>query len=128
MKKVFLGLMSISLILGLASGCSNNKEKELCNKIDEIDVQTYTSEENYEELTTILEDEYNIYCNEKNREVCEVLDKYIDATKEKIKIEDCSDKEGSWKEICESNNNLSILDKKNNVTYYHEEIWSICNN
>lgn len=122
MKKIIV--LSISIII---TGCSNNKEQELCNKIDEIDVQTYTSEENYKELTTILENEYNIYCNEKNSEICETLNKYINATKEEIKQENCSNKEGSWKEICESNNKLSILDKQIKVEYYHEEVWAVCN-
>ena len=51
MKRIILLFLGIVLI----TGCSNNKEKELCNKVDEIDVSSFNQEEKYDELAEILE-------------------------------------------------------------------------
>ena len=128
MKKVFLGLMSISLILGLASGCSNDKEKELCNKIDIIDVHSITDENNYEDLATVLEGHYKDYCDDSDSEVCIKLDEYIKLAKEEINLEDCSNLDDNLAYLCEKDNELAITDKKISIDYVHEEIWRICNN
>lgn len=124
MKKIMLLFLGIILI----TGCSSNKEKELCNKVDEIDVQTYTSSNNYEELTLILENNYDTYCKSSNTEVCNKLNDYIESTKKEIKLKDCINLDDTKKILCESDNKLAILDKANNVNYMHEEMWAVCNN
>lgn len=123
MKKIILLFLGIVLI----TGCSNNKEKELCDKFDKIDVQGYTENENYEELTSVLQKNYDEYCDGVSSDVCNALDKFIDSTKEELEFEDCSGKQGSLKEICESNNSLKIVDKNTNINYTSEEVWSFCN-
>lgn len=123
MKKIILLFLGIILI----TGCSNNKEQELCNKVDEIDVLAYTNSNNYEELTLILEDNYNNYCESSNTKICNKLSDYIKATKEEITQKDCSILNGNWKNVCESDNKLKVVDKETNVIYMHEEFWAVCN-
>ena len=36
------------------TGCSTNLDKELCEKIDKIEVSNYTDNENYDELQGIV--------------------------------------------------------------------------
>lgn len=125
MRKLYCGLLVIILVL-VMTGCSTNLDKELCKKIDKIEVLNYTDNENYDELRTILQNNYNKYCS-KNSKVCIALNDYIKATKTEINTEDCSNKDGSWKDVCESNNKMKVLDKQNSVNYRHEELWAICN-
>lgn len=123
MKKIILLIISVIII----TGCSNNKEKELCNKVDEIDVSSYNQESKYDELAEILENHYATYCEDTSSEVCKALDDYIKTTKSEIKFKDCSNLEGNWKNLCESDNKLMVTSKETNVTYKHEEMWAICN-
>lgn len=124
MKKIILLFLGILLI----TGCSNNKEKELCNKVDEIDVSSFNQEEKYDELAEILENYFATYCEDTNSEVCKALDDYIKTTKSEINFKDCSNLEGNWKNVCESDNKLMVSGKKTNVIYKHEEMWAVCNN
>lgn len=124
MKKIILLFLGIVLI----TGCSNNKEKELCNKVDEIDVSSFNQEEKYDELAEILENYFATYCEDTNSEVCKALDDYIKTTKSEINFKDCSNLEGNWKNVCESDNKLMVSGKKTNVIYKHEEMWAVCNN
>ena len=123
MKKIILLFLMIILLVG----CSSNNENELCNKIDEIDVQTFTEEEKYKELTLILEDNFENYCEDSESDVCNTLSEYIKSTKSEIELENCDKVEGSNKDMCENDNKLAILDKKINVGYMHEEMWAVCN-
>ncbi len=125
MKKLYFILLAIILVL-VMTGCSINSDKELCENIDKIDVLDYTEIENYDGLRSILQSNYDKYCN-KDSKVCAILNDYINATKTKIDSEDCTKKEGSWKNICEYNNEIKVLDKQNYVNYKHEELWIICN-
>ena len=100
MKKIMLLFLGIILI----TGCSNNKENELCNKVDEIDVNSYTQQENYDELTKILENHYATYCEDTSSEVCKALDDYIKTTKSEMNFKDCNSLEGNWKNLCEFDN------------------------
>mgnify|MGYP004604796945 FL=1 len=124
MKKVIF----LCLVVILISGCSNNENQELCNKIDEIDVSSYTQAGNYDELSSILEKHYTTYCKDSNSKVCISLNDYLEATKSEINFKDCSSLESNWKSICESDNKLMVINKKINVTYKHEEMWTVCNN
>lgn len=124
MKKLVLLILSILLI----TGCSNSKEKELCTKVDEIDNTTYVNEEKYEELANILDDYYTTYCENTTSEVCTKLDDYIKATKHEVTIKDCNNLEESWRSICESDNKMSVLDKKIYINYKSGELWATCNN
>lgn len=123
MKKIVLLFLGIILI----TGCSNNKEQELCNKVDEIDVRSFNQEGKYDELAEILENHFATYCEDTSSEVCKALDDYIKTTKSEIEFKDCSNLEGNWKNVCESDNKLMVTSKKTNVTYKHEEMWAICN-
>lgn len=122
MKKVMLLLFGVILI----TGCSNSKEKELCDKIIDIDVHTYTSGERYDELASILEKDYEEYCANSETNVCNALKEYIDATKSEITFKDCNNLEGDWKGLCESDNKLKVSSKKTNVIYMHEEFYTAC--
>lgn len=126
MKKLYCGLL-VTLLVLVMTGCSTNSNKELCENVDKIDVTNYTDNENYDELRSILQNNYDKYCS-KDSKVCSALNDYINATKTEITIEDCSKKAGSWKDICESDNKLKAQDKQNDVNYKHEELWAICNN
>ena len=123
MKKIILLFLGIILI----TGCSNNKEQELCNKIDEIDVSSFNQDGKYDELAEILENHFTTYCEDASSEVCKALDDYIKATKSEMNFKDCSSLEGNWKNVCESDNRLMVTSKKTNVTYQHEEMWAVCN-
>lgn len=124
MKKViFLGLVVI-----LISGCSNNENQELCDKIDEIDVSSYTEKANYDELADILEKHYTTYCKDSNSKVCISLNDYLETTKSEVKLKDCNNLEGDTKSICELDNELLLGDKKIDVAYKHEGVYDACNN
>lgn len=122
MKKVMLLLFGIILI----TGCSNSKESELCDKIIDIDLTTYTSAERYDELASILEKDYEKYCANSEPNVCNALKNYIESTKKEITFKDCSSLDGNWKSICESDNKLKVSGKKTNVIYMHEEFYIAC--
>lgn len=126
MKKIY-GVLLVILLTSVMTGCSSNSNKELCENIDKIQVLDYTEAENYNELGSLLQSNYDKYCNEINSNVCKSLEKYIESTKEELDLEDCSTKQDSSKEICESDNKIKVLDKKNNVNYNHEEVWAACN-
>ena len=124
MKKIKLILLFVSIIL--LAGCSNSKESELCDKIIDIDVTTYTSSERYDELASILENDYANYCTNSETGVCNALKNYIEATKKDITFKDCNGLEGNWKGLCESDNKLKVSSKKTNVIYMHEEFYTAC--
>lgn len=106
----------------IVSGCSNNKERKLCNKLDEIDVSSFNQEQNYDELANILDNYYTTYCSNLNSDICNALYDYINATKSEVNLKDCSNLDGNSKDLCVSDNNLLITSKKTNVTYKHEEM------
>ena len=122
MKKVILLLFGVILI----TGCSNSKESELCDKIIDIDVSTYTSAERYDELASILEKDYEDYCANSETGVCNALKNYIEATNKEITFKDCNSLDGDWKRLCESDNQLKVSSKKTNVIYMHEEFYTAC--
>ena len=131
MKKVILLFLGIILI----TGCSNNKEKELynkekelCNKVYEIDVSSFTQEGKYDEFAEILENHYATYCVDTSSEVCNELDDCIKIIKSEIKFKDCSNLEGNWKKLCESENKLMVYSKKSDVGLKFTEIRLVCNN
>lgn len=124
MKKIRLMLLLVSIILLV--GCSNSKESELCDKIIDIDVSTYTSAERYDELASILEKDYEDYCANSETGVCNALKNYIGSTKKEITFKDCSSLDGNWKGLCESDNKLKVSGKKTNVIYMHEEFYTAC--
>lgn len=123
MKKIIL----LFLVCVLVTGCFNKKEKELCDKIDEINVQSYMETQNYEELTSVLQKNYDNYCSNKTSDVCNALNTYINSSKAQVELEDCSTKQGSWKDLCESTNDVKIGNKKIDVLRNHEEVWAVCN-
>lgn len=106
MKKIIVLIIAVIIV----TGCSNKKEQELCNKIDEIDVDAYTEAENYQGLTELLENYNSTYCSEIDSEVCEKLDEYIDASKKEV----------------DQSFILADLEKQMDVINYHEEISNIC--
>lgn len=124
MKKVIFLCLAVILI----SGCSNNENQELCNKIDEINVSSYTEKGNYDELASILEKHYTTYCKDSNSKVCISLNDYLEATKSEVKLKDCDNLEGNTKSICELDNELLLGDKKIDVAYKHEGVYDACNN
>lgn len=124
MKKVIFLCLGVILI----SGCSNNENQELCDKIDEIDVSSYTEKGNYDELASILEKHYITYCKDSNSKVCVSLNDYLEATKSEVKFKDCDNLEGNTKSICELDNELLLGDKKIDVAYKHEGVYDACNN
>ena len=122
MRKIVLLFLEIVLLCG----CTNGKERELCDVIEKIDVNGFVNDNNYEELTSILESNYKRYCTNLDSSVCVALNNYVNASKQEIVLKDCNS-EGKYQNICEYNNKLTILGKKNNVTYMHEEMWAVCN-
>lgn len=124
MKKVIFLCLAVILI----SGCSNNENQELCNKIDEINVSSYTEKGNYDELASILEKHYTTYCKDSNSKVCISLNDYLEATKSEVKLKDCDNLEGNTKSICELDNELLLGDKKIDVDYKQEGVYDACNN
>lgn len=124
MKKVIFLCLAVILI----SGCSNNENQELCNKIDEINVSSYTEKGNYDELASILEKHYTTYCKDSNSKVCISLNDYLEATKSEVKLKDCDNLEGNTKSICELDNELLLGDKKIDVAYKQEGVYDACNN
>ena len=124
MKKIIFLCLAVILI----SGCSNNENQELCDKIEEIDVSSYTEKGNYDERASILEKHYITYCKDSNSKVCVSLNDYLEATKSELKLKDCNNLESNKKSICESDNKLIVSDKKIDVNYKHEEVIASCNN
>ena len=124
MKKIILLCLAVILV----SGCSNNKEKELCEKIDELDVHSYTEEENYSELGNILDKYYTTYCGNSNSTVCVSLNDYLEATRTEIKLRDCENLQDDYEKICELDNKGKVLEKNLDINYKHEVIIANCNN
>lgn len=100
MKKIILLFLGIILL----TGC-NSKEEELCNRVTAIDLDAYKEKGNYDELSSLLQEKYDIYCTDSTTDVCSKLKEYIEAA---------------------SNTTLNTLDKNIFVDYRSEEFWAIC--
>ena len=44
-----------------------------------------------------------------------------------VELKNCENVSSNLKTACELDNKGAVLDKKNNVNYMHEEMWSACN-
>ena len=119
-------ILLITLGALLITGCSSN-DKKLCNKIEEINVNNYIEEENYDELVQILGNYQNTYCENSTSDICNSLKNYIENVKEDVELKDCTNLGTQEKQLCESNNQFKISGKKTKVTYEHEELWAVCN-
>lgn len=124
MKNIIFFCLAIILI----SGCSNNKEKELCDKLDELDVHSYTEEEKYSELGNVLDKFYTTYCENSDSTVCVSLNDYLETTRTEIALKDCDNLQGNYEKICELDNKTMVQDKKIDVNYKHEVVIANCNN
>ena len=128
MKKIVL-LLVIMIMIGCTTGCVKDKqEEELCEKIDQSDVYTYTKDEKYDELATILDGYFTTYCQNKNTEVCNALDNFVMETKKEVEFQDCTNLEGNWKELCQTGNKLKVSTKKTTVAVKQIEVRNACTN
>ena len=116
-KNIFLILLTLSCIATL-TGCSfaKNKEKELCNKINN-DITNYKNKAtSFEALANNIKTYYDEDCeNNDNSDVCNRMKSIINRLSINYQLENCNTyPEGNLKDLCISRNSATqdLIDNK----------------
>lgn len=118
MNKNIVNVLSIVLCIIVLTGCSfnENKEKSLCNKIND-DIANYEGKKiSFEIFANKIKNYYNKDCKgNENSDVCSEMTLVINRLNVNYQLEDCNIyPEGSFKEVCVSRNNITqdFIDNK----------------
>ena len=118
MKKNITFILSILFSLAILTGCSftENKEKKLCNKINN-DISEYRNNKaSFEILVNKIKSYYDEECiNSNNSDICTRMKSLINRQNINYNLEDCNTyPEGNLKDLCNSRNEAtkSLINNK----------------
>ena len=118
MKKITFSILFIAFCIIILTGCNftKNKEKELCNKIND-DITNYKNKTtSFETIANKIKTYYDKDCeNNDNSDVCTGMKSIINRLSINYQLEDCDTyPEGNLKDLCISRNSATqdLIDKK----------------